>query len=213
MARWPRTSIRSPRGQEGGVRHRRSVSAFPYNGPVPCDVLVHRMLQGVVTMIGCSGRPRYAGGRSRFAVAICLGLASCSCFVARGDRSLPNANSLIQPLLGKPFGTLIVLEVQVVGPEPGKSVVDSTLNVFSVDGVPIEGALSIAWVYGGATARVRRQASLNGRTLEPGALVRVQGYEAGEFCGSPDGLASPADGPLQLPHFQFMSCFHVTRVL
>ena len=140
-------------------------------------------------------------------------VGSCAHAIVKQESPVVELEGSVRPLLRRPFGTLVVLEVELVDLGPGKRIADSVLSVSSVDGVLIGGVVNIHWVYGGATARVRRQTALNDRVLELGSKCRVEGYEAGEFVGSPDGLASPDDGPLQLPSFQFKNCFHVTRVL
>ncbi len=70
----------------------------------------------------------------------------------------------------------------------------------------------IRWSYGGWSAESEKRTTKNGVLLEPGASYRLQGYEVGQFTGSPPSVYDVLlddFGPPQGTNFGFNPVFRV----
>ena len=113
----------------------------------------------------------------------------CFCTPAKAETHVRNLNppAKIAGLLGKPLGTRMIID----GRMADREMLANPLVVSEVDGLALKEPVSI---------------EIRGKVqIQKGTRYRLEGYESGEFAGSPSWLAPGAQQP-----FQFNSVFVVT---
>lgn len=119
-------------------------------------------------------------------IALCL----CVCGIARGVH-VDDLSAQVAGHFGKPLGTRIILE----GRQHEGGMIPNPLRVSSIDGRAINEEVVVVEIRGAVK-------------LEKGVTYRLEGYESGEFSGTPSWVAPEAQQP-----FHFRTFFVVVKVV
>lgn len=119
-------------------------------------------------------------------ITLCL----CLCGLARAAH-VDDLGAHVTGYFGKPLGTRIIIE----GTQHEGGMIPNPLRVSSIDGRPISDEVMVIEIRGKLQ-------------LQKGVHYHLEGYESGEFSGTPSWVAREAQQP-----FRFHTFFVVTKVI